>query len=62
MTLKNSFHSIRNRCLTAAVLVVFTLLCIALEGCVTNDDSLMPWASPAPGEGTIPLPSSLLRE
>ena len=62
MTLKNSYFNSKNRCLTAAVLVVFALLCIVLEGCVTNDASPMPWNSPAPGEGVIPLPSSLLRE
>lgn len=44
----------------APALLALSLL--ALAGCVTNDDTAMPWAAPAPGEGTIPLPSSLLRE
>ncbi len=46
----------------AAFGLVIALACMALQGCVTNDNTLMPWASPAPGEGTVPLPSSLLRE
>lgn len=41
---------------------LIALALMALAGCVTNDDTSMPWAAPAPGEGTIPLPSSLLRE
>ena len=42
--------------------VIAALALVAFSGCVTNDDSSMPWAAPAPGEGNIPLPSSLLRE
>jgi hypothetical protein len=41
---------------------IVALALAALCGCVTNDDSSMPWAAPAPGEGNIPLPSSFLRE
>ena len=41
---------------------LLALALVGLAGCVTNDDSSMPWASPAPGEGNIPLPASLLRE
>ena len=41
---------------------LLALALVALAGCVTNDDTSMPWAAPAPGEGNIPLPSSLLRE
>ncbi len=51
-----------NSPIAAAALLALALLCLALQGCVTNDDTLMPWAAPAPGEGTVPLPSSLLRE
>ena len=50
------------RLFAAAVFLLLALLGIAIGGCVTNDDTLMPWASPAPGEGNVPLPSSLLRE
>lgn len=41
---------------------IVALALVVISGCVTNDDSSMPWAAPAPGEGNIPLPSSLLRE
>ena len=49
------------RFLGALALAALALACIALAGCVTNDDTLMPWATPAPGEGNM-LPPSLLRE
>ena len=55
----------QSRCrwpLSAVALLAFALALLALQGCVTNDDTLMPWATPAPGEGTIRLPSSLTRE
>ena len=52
----------KDRLFAAAFALAFALACLALGGCVTNDDTLMPWASPAPGEGTVPIPSSLLRE
>lgn len=54
-----------SRMLSAIRSLAPALLALALvvfAGCVTNDDSSMPWAAPAPGEGNIPLPSSLLRE
>jgi len=41
--------------------LALALACLVLQGCVTNDDTLMPWASPAPGEGNM-LPSTLIRE
>ena len=50
------------RRLASVFALALALVCLALGGCVTNDDTLMPWASPAPGEGTVPIPSSLLRE
>ena len=52
----------RGRLFGAVAAFVLALACLALQGCVTNEDTLMPWASPAPGESTMPLPSSLLRE
>ena len=52
----------RYRLFAALFAFVISLACLVLQGCVTNDETLMPWAAPAPGEGTAPLPSSLLRE
>ena len=52
----------RGRLFGAVAALVIALVCLALQGCVTNDETNMPWAAPAPGEGTMPLPSSLLRE
>ena len=52
----------RFRLAAAAALMILALATLVLQGCVTNDDTLMPWASPAPGEGTMRLPPSLLRE
>ncbi len=48
--------------LSAVTLLILMLSTLALQGCVTNDDTLMPWASPAPGEGAMRLPPSLMRE
>jgi hypothetical protein len=48
--------------LSVVALLILVLSTLVLPGCVTNDDTLMPWASPAPGEGTMRLPPSLMRE
>ena len=61
MASSNQHAKSRGRLVAAAFAFAMALVCLALQGCVTNDDTLMPWASPAPGEGTVPLPSSLLR-
>ncbi len=52
---------VRGRFFAAAFAFALVLACLALQGCVSNDDTLMPWASPAPGEGNM-LPSTLIRE
>ncbi len=43
---------------------VFAVILLALfaQGCATEADGVMPWATPLPGEGSIPLPSSFSRE
>jgi hypothetical protein len=47
--------------LAAAVLAL--LLALALQGCLTREaDGDMPWATPQPWEGSVPLPSGMMRE
>lgn len=43
----------------AAAILGFMLAVFALQGCVTNDDNAMPWATPSADEGTFHLPSSM---
>jgi len=51
-----------NRAWRASLAALLFLSALAfLQGCKTNDEVDNPWATPAPGEGTM-LPSSLLRE
>ena len=38
------------------------LAALGLQGCATEDESVMPWASPQPGEGGVILPGSLMRQ
>jgi hypothetical protein len=62
MSVFRTVQLMRGRLFAAAAAFLLALACLALQGCVTNDETNMPWAAPAPGEGTMPLPSSLLRE
>jgi hypothetical protein len=62
MSLLGTTKQLDGRLSAAAVFLLLALVSLALGGCVTNDDTLMPWAAPAPGEGNVRLPSSLMRE
>lgn len=33
-----------------------------LGGCATEADGVMPWSTPLPGEGSVPLPSGFRRD
>lgn len=43
-------------------LLAAVLLAGWLSGCATEADGVMPWSTPLPGEGTVPLPSGFRRE
>ena len=43
-------------------LLAAVLAALWLQGCATEDESVMPWASPQPGEGGVILPGSLMRQ
>ena len=62
MSLPWTSKRLDGRLLAAAVIFILAIIGFSCGGCVTNDETLMPWASPAPGEGNVRLPSSLMRE
>lgn len=37
------------------------LVALGLQGCATESEGVMPWATPQPGEGSV-LPGSLMRQ
>lgn len=43
-------------------LLLALLLALGLQGCATEEDGVMPWATPQPGEGSVLLPGSLMRQ
>ncbi|MGI6099392.1 MAG: hypothetical protein ACOYD3_06495 [Kiritimatiellia bacterium] len=43
-----------------ALPVLLLLAAIVLQGCATEADGVMPWATPEPGEGSV-IPSSMIR-
>ncbi len=42
-------------------LLAAVLVALGLQGCASESDGVMPWATPQPGEGSV-LPGSLLRQ
>ena len=46
----------------ALLLGLMLLGCWLLQGCATEAEGVQPWATPHPGEGSIPLPSSMMRQ
>ena len=57
------FISRRERDLNGGLgVLAVILLALLVQGCATEADGVMPWATPLPGEGSIPLPSSFSRE
>jgi hypothetical protein len=41
--------------------IAFILLAFGFQGCATEAEGVMPWATPLPGEGSVILPGSLMR-
>jgi hypothetical protein len=44
------------------LLLALLLAAFGLQGCATEEDGVMPWATPQPGEGSVLLPGSLMRQ
>ncbi len=52
----------RGRLKIAGLLLLPAAVACLTPGCATEAESDLPWASPEPWEGTIPLPSRMMRE
>lgn len=35
---------------------------LGMQGCATEEEGVMPWATPLPGEGSVVLPGNLMRQ
>ena len=44
------------------LLLALLLAALGLQGCATEEEGVMPWATPQPGEGSVLLPGSLIRQ
>jgi len=52
----------RGRLRIAGLLLLPAAAACLTPGCATEAEGDLPWASPEPWEGTIPLPSRMMRE
>lgn len=44
------------------IIIAGILFACWFQGCATEADGVMPWSTPLPGEGSVPLPSGFRRE
>lgn len=52
----------KSRAIRFAALLFVILSVTVLSGCITEDESLLPWGAPSPSDGSVNVPRSLRGE